>query len=183
MIGLAFSPDGRFIISGSEDATAKIWSPANPQPLGTLVAFNDGGDWLVITPAGLFDGSPDAWKSILWRFASNTFDVAPVEVFFNEFYYPGLLGDVLAGKRPNPTQDLARVDRRQPQVKLAMEGGRVASNQSVAARTVKIRVQVTEAPPDVNHPLASGARDVPLFRNGSLIKAWRGDVLTLASAA
>src|SRR5262249_4246983 len=40
------------------------------------------------------------------------------------------------------------------------------------------KVEVTEAPPDANHPAGSGARDVRLFRNGSLIKLWRGDVLT-----
>jgi hypothetical protein len=32
-------------------------------------------------------------------------------------------------------------------------------------------------PPDAAHPGAGGARDVRLFRNGSLVKIWRGDVL------
>src|SRR5262249_45887747 len=32
-------------------------------------------------------------------------------------------------------------------------------------------------PPDSNHPSGSGARDLRLFRNGALIKVWRGDVL------
>ena len=177
VVGLAFGQDGSFIVSGSEDATAKVWSPASSQPLATLVSFTDTGDWLVITPGGLFDGSSEAWKSILWRFAANTFDVAPVEAFFNEFYYPGLLADVIAGKRLNAVQDLARVDRRQPQVRLSLADDRASPNQPIASRTVKIRVQVTEAPPDARHAEASGARDVRLFRNGSLIRVWRGDVL------
>jgi WD40 repeat protein len=177
VVAIAFSPDGRFIISGSEDATAKIWSPTSAQPLCTLVSFNDGSDWLVITPEGLFDGSPEGWKSILWRFAANTFDVAPVEAFFNEFYYPGLLADVLAGKKPRATQSIAQVDRRQPQVKLALVDDRASADRAIASRKIKIRVQVSEAPPDANHPSGSGARDVRLFRNGSLIKAWRGDVM------
>jgi WD40 repeat protein len=177
VVAIAFSPDGRFIVSGSEDATAKIWSPNSAQPLCTLVSFNDGSDWLVITPEGLFDGSPEGWKSILWRFAANTFDVAPVEAFFNEFYYPGLLADVLAGKKPRATQSIAQVDRRQPQVKLALVDDRASADRAIASRKVKIRVQVSEAPPDANHPAGSGARDVRLFRNGSLIKAWRGDVM------
>ncbi|MEK6299571.1 MAG: caspase family protein [Acidobacteriota bacterium] len=177
VVGLAFSSNGRFIVSGSDDATAKIWSPANSQPLCTLVSFNDGDQWLAITPGGLFDGSPEAWKSILWRFATNMFDVAPVEAFFNEFYYPSLLADILAGKRPIATQDIAKVDRRQLPVKLSLADDRATPNQPIGSRTVKIRVQVSEAPPDAKHPEASGARDVRLFRNGSLIKAWRGDVL------
>ncbi len=114
---------------------------------------------------------------ILWRFAANTFDVAPVEAFFNEFYYPGLLADVLAGKRPRASQNISQVDRRQPRVKLALVGDRSSGDQPIASRNVKVRVEVTEAPPDASHPAGSGARDVRLFRNGLLIKVWRGDVL------
>ena len=177
VVAVAFSPDGRFIVSSGEDATAKIWSPESTQPLCTLASFNSGSGWLVISPDGLFDGSPEAWKSILWRFAGNTFDVAPVEAFFNEFYYPGLLADVLAGKRPRASQNIARVDRRQPQVKLALSDDRVSTDRAISSRKVKVRIQVTEAQPDAGHPAGSGARDVRLFRNGSLIKVWRGDVL------
>jgi uncharacterized caspase-like protein len=36
---------------------------------------------------------------------------------------------------------------------------------------------VAEAPADASRPTGSGARDVRLFRNGSLVKVWRGDVL------
>jgi hypothetical protein len=38
-------------------------------------------------------------------------------------------------------------------------------------------VEVAEAPPDKDHMAGSGARDVRLFRNGSLVKVWHGDVL------
>ncbi len=175
----AFSPNGRFIVSGGEDATTKIWSPDTSQPLATLLSLSDGAEWLVVTSEGLFDGSPDGWKSILWRFAANTFDVAPVEAFFNEFYYPGLLADVLAGKRPKAPHNIAQVDRRQPQVKLALADDSARANRrEIAARKIKIRVDVSEAAPDTAHPAGSGARDVRLFRNGSLLKAWRGDVLS-----
>jgi WD40 repeat protein/uncharacterized caspase-like protein len=183
VVTVAFSPNGRFIATGGEDATIKVWSPNSTQPLCTLVSFNDGGDWLVISPDGLFDGSPEAWKSILWRFAGNTFDVAPVEAFFNEYYYPGLLADVLANKRPGASQNISRVDRRQPLVKLALADDRVSSNRPIALRKIKIRLQVAEAPPDATHTMGSGVRDVRLFRNGSLIKVWRGDVLNSRSDA
>jgi WD40 repeat protein len=177
VIAVAFSPDGKFIVSGSEDASAKIWSPDQSQPLTTLVSFNEGADWLAVTPEGLFDGSPEAWKSILWRFAANTFEVRPVEIFFNEFYYPGLLADVLAGKKPPAAKSIAQVDRRQPQVKLSLVDDSLNGTRPIASRKIKIRVQVSEALPDATHRTGSGARDVRLFRNGALIKAWRGDAL------
>ncbi|HSB12375.1 MAG TPA: caspase family protein [Blastocatellia bacterium] len=177
VVALGFSPDGKFIVSGSEDATAKIWSRDSGELLSTVLSLDEKGEWLVIAPEGLFDGSPKAWKSILWRFAGNTFDVAPVEAFFNEFYYPGLLVDLLGGKKAKPSQNIEKVDRRQPQVKLAIADDRITKNLPVALRRVKIRIDVSEAPPDASHPSGSGVRDLRLFRNGSLIKVWRGDVL------
>jgi hypothetical protein len=44
---------------------------------------------------------------------------------------------------------------------------------------VTLRIEVSDASANKNAAsnAASGARDVRLFRNGSLIKAWRGDVL------
>ena len=40
-----------------------------------------------------------------------------------------------------------------------------------------MKLEVTEKPADKDHNAGSGARDVRLFRNGSLVKVWRGDVL------
>src|SRR5205085_10877078 len=140
--------------------------------LATLISVGDGGDWLVVTPDGLFDGSPAAWNQILWRFSQNTFDVAPVETFFNEFFYPGLLSDIAAGKRPVAPRDISVIDRRQPAVALSAGAGTAAP---VSSRTVGVSIQVKDAP--------AGAKDVRLFRNGSLVRVWRGDVLQGRPAA
>ena len=77
---------------------------------------------MVVTPQGLFDGTPVSWNQILWRYNQETFNVAPIEWFFNEFYYPGLLADIFAGKRPRVAQDVSKKDRRQPIVKLSLVG-------------------------------------------------------------
>ncbi|MFQ5927778.1 MAG: caspase domain-containing protein [Terriglobia bacterium] len=144
--------------------------------LATLVSFEAGG-WVVVSPEGLFDGSPAAWQQILWRFGGNTFDVAPPEVFFNEFYYPGVLADILKGKRPKAPRDISQLDRRQPEVKLSVASGQPSAKGSISSRTVRVKVEVAEVPADKAHPVGSGARDLRLFRNGSLVKVWRGDVL------
>ncbi|MGH9649713.1 MAG: hypothetical protein ACRD3I_04495, partial [Terriglobales bacterium] len=132
-------------------------------------------DWIVVTPDGLFDGTAQAaQKLIAWRFPGD--DTAPPEVFYNEFYYPGLLAEILAGKRPKAPRDFAQIDRRQPEIKLSLPA-QDASAKSVALRTIAVRVEVAEASTDKLHPQGSGARDVRLFRNGLLVKVWRGDVL------
>src|SRR6202008_285670 len=48
---------------------------------------------------------------------------------------------------------------------------------AIAARTIKIKIDITDAPADKDNPQGTGARDVRLFRNGSLVKVWHGDVL------
>jgi len=173
---VAFSADGRLLASGSNDTTVKFWNPSTGELLATAASFHDGREWLVTAPDGLFDGSPGAFARVRWRFSEDLFDTAAAEVFFSEFYFPGLLADALAGKRPKAPRDLAQIDRRQPEMMLAVVA-QPASQGPVASRTVMLKLELAEAPSDTQHPSGSGVRDVRLFRNGSLVKVWRGDVL------
>lgn len=169
---LAFSPNGDFLVSGSDDGSARVWRAKTGELLATMVNMNNGVDWLVVTPDGLFDGSPGGWNQILWRFSPTTFDVSPVEIFFNEFFHPGLLADIFAGRKLAVAADVSQKDRRQP--KLTLTAPEVTGS-NVGTRKIKVRVGIDNAP--------AGARDVRLFRNGSLVKSWRGDVLQNQSNA
>ncbi|HEY5883975.1 MAG TPA: caspase family protein [Pyrinomonadaceae bacterium] len=159
---LEFSPDGKLVVSGSDDGSTRLWNTQTGALLATLVTLNRGADWLVVSPNGLFDGSPGGWNQILWRFSPALLDVSPVEIFFNEYFHPGLLPDIVAGKNPTVAVDISRKDRRQPKVSLDV-------SDSPSERTAKVKINITDAP--------AGARDLRLFRNGSLVKVWRGDVL------
>jgi WD40 repeat protein/uncharacterized caspase-like protein len=170
---ITFSADGKLLVSGGIDASMKLWDVLAGKELASLFSL-DQQDWLVLTPDGLFDGSPAAWSQILWRFSANLFDVAPVELFFNEYYYPGLLADLYAGKRPSAPQNISQIDRRQPTLKLSVPGEQVAGAQ-IPSRTVTVEIGIGPAP--------AGAQDVRLFRNGALVKLWRGDVLKGQSRA
>ena len=175
-----FSPDSRLLASAGDDGSTFLWDANTGEHLLTLISLDDGGEWMVVTPQGLFDGTPASWNQILWRYNQDTFNVAPIEWFFNEFYYPGLLSDIFAGKRPRVAQDVSRKDRRQPIVKLSLASESASANNpatAIASRTLKVRVDVTDTPADKDNPQGAGARDVRLFRNGSLIKVWHGDVL------
>lgn len=163
---LAFSPDDRFLVSGSDDGSARLWNLQSGELLATLASLNGGKDWLVVTPSGLFDGSPGGWNQILWRFSPALGDISPVEIFFNEYFHPGLLADILAGKKLAVAADISQRDRRQPQLAISLSD---ASGSNVSTRTGKVRINISAA--------SAGAQDVRLFRNGSLVKRWRGDVL------
>mgnify|MGYP002784243792 CR=1 FL=1 len=170
---LNFSEDGNRVISAHEDGSLRIWNATNGELMATAVSIRESADWLVVTPEGLFDGSPEAWPQILWRFGKTTFNVSPVEIFFNEFFYPDLLSDVLAGKQPKPKNEITRLDRRQPQMRLLVgDETAVSTKPSVSnQQTITVKIEVSEA------ATGSGAQDVRLFRNGALFKIWRGDVL------
>jgi len=167
---VAFSSDGKLLVSGSDDGSARLWDVNSGETLATLVTLNGGADWLVVTPDGLFDGTPGAWSQILWRFSpDDIFDVAPVEIFFNEYFYPGLLSEIASGKRPRAARNVEQTDRRRPSLKLSRSAG-------ASGRTIKVKVEVSE-PASANQSTGAGARDVRLFRNGALVKVWRGDAL------
>ncbi len=169
-----FTPDSNLLASASDDGSTFLWDLKTGEHLLTLISLDDGGEWMVVTPQGLFDGTPVSWNQILWRYNQETFNVAPIEWFFNEFYHPGLLADIFAGKRPKVAQDVSKKDRRQPVVKLSLVG---PTAESVSTRTIKVKIDVSDAPADKDNPKGSGAQDVRLFRNGSLVKVWHGDVL------
>jgi len=173
--GLTFNQDGSLLFSGSDDGSTRIWDMRSGAELATLVSLKDGRDWLVATPDGLFDGTPFAWKQLNWRFDNNTFHLAPVEAYFNDFFYPGLLHEILEGKHPPPPEgkELAKRDRRRPSVTIDSESLATGSDPNL-----KIRVEVTEnieKPVNSSEPASGGAQDVRLFRNGVLVKVWRGD--------
>jgi WD40 repeat protein len=172
VVAIEFSPDGKFVVSGGEDGSARLWSVGTGALTATMVSLNKGEDWLVVTPDGLFDGSPAGWNQILWRFSQRLSDVSPVEIFFNEYFYPGLLSDILAGKTVKAAAgDIAQKDRRQAKLNLVVDNADTTA--AIATKIVNIHINITEA--------AAGARDVRLFRNGSLVKAWSGDVSTDSS--
>jgi WD40 repeat protein len=183
---LAFSPDTHWLVSGSEDGSTRLWNATTGEAAATLISLREssGGfageqtDWLIVASNGLFDGSPGAWNQILWRFDQNTLNVRPIEVFFNEFFYPGLLAEILAGTKTPAPRDITQIDRRQPTVMLALADEKLRPGNSVTVRDLAVKILVSEAPPDKDHTTGSGAQDVRLFRNGSLVKVWRYEVLS-----
>ncbi len=169
---VTFSPDGRTIATAGLGSRVRLMDVASRNELVSLISLA-ADEWIVVDPNGLFDGSPSAWDKIIWRFSSGLYDFVPIEAFFNDFYYPGLLADVFGRKNPRAPSDISNKDRRQPMLKLTLTD--IQSETALANRNLKVKIDISQAP--------AGARDVRLFRNGSLLKVWRGDVLKGQSSA
>lgn len=156
---IAFGRDGRWMVWAGSDGTVSLWDIRLRSVLGKMVSMRNE-NWLVVSPTGLFDGSPEAWERVVWRFSLELFDTAPVEAFFDEYFEPGLLAALLSGERPAAPVAIADRDRRQPRLS-------IAADRSADGKTILVRVSVIDAP--------AGARDVRLFRNGRLVRRWKGE--------
>ena len=97
----AYSPNGRWIATGSRDSTTRIWDVETGLWRASLISFGSGG-WAVIDPAGRYDASdPDNPAGLYWVLADEVIELRQLK---RRFYTPGLLGRILDG------EDLPAVD-------------------------------------------------------------------------
>jgi WD40 repeat protein len=89
---VAFSPDGGALVSSSWDRTVRLWDVATRTPRATLFR-SMSGDWVVTTPAGRVDGSPDAHSLIYWQVGDLQL---PGYVGWQRYHTPRLLAEPLA---------------------------------------------------------------------------------------
>lgn len=162
---LVFSPDDRWLASGSRDGAIRVWNWREARLAATLLSGPNLFDWLVYTPDGHFDGSPSMWSAVSWRLSAQTFQVLSAESAFRRLYRPGLLALVLSG-RTLPKIDLAGVNPDAPVVHLTRNDGPV-DDVPIDSRYVRLRLEVAD-------PAHAGIQDLRLFRNGKLVRIWRG---------
>ena len=100
---IAFSADGSTIVCGGGKGVILVCDAASRSVVARILRAGDGR-WLVITPEGLFDGTPSGNGLATWRLGNRSFAIDQLPI---PFRHEGLLQELLAGKRPKPKQELA----------------------------------------------------------------------------
>jgi WD40 repeat protein len=172
----ALTPTGSYLFVGTPEGTVLLYHLQTARKEATLSSEWIGTGWVVVAPNGLFDGSSSGMQDLLaWKFGPGMAGAGPIEMFLNEFYHPRLLSDVLAGKKARAPTRFELRDRRQPSLRLEILDP-IPIQESRDSEPVLVRIQAQESPADEQHRRGSGVRDVRLFRNGSLVRLWRGNL-------
>jgi WD40 repeat protein len=142
-----------------------IYDAANAKLLGNYFSFQNSKDWLVVTPDGRYDGTPEAFKKLYY--ISGT-EVLPLEALFEKFYTPGLYGMLVNGISPPPVDGNINNLKKAPTVKIQYENQQrnlhvendiPAYNTTVNTATLTISA---ECPSDA-------IAEIRLFHNGKVV--------------
>lgn len=164
---IALSPDERrLLISGR---IAELWDLTTRRQLCTLVQFKSGG-WAAVDADGRFDTDAlDGNPGLHWMMADDPLRALPLGVFARDYYEPGLMARLLAGKTFPPIRSLLDLNRVQPDVRIMSVTPTAAD-----ATRVDVTVEVARAERSFDRGgrvarMTSGAYDVRLFRDGQIV--------------
>ena len=138
-----FLPDGRIVWTVTADGTLRFWEATTGRELASLLVLPGGQDWLVLTPDGLFDGSEGAREKVTLRMPD--LSMVPIDRFFQDFYRPGLLAELLSGVRP--VAEVALGSSQPPLIKIVRPLGGDAD-----ADEVLVEVEVTDRGGGISGP-------------------------------
>jgi len=95
---VAFSFDDRQILSGSFDGTTRLWDIVTGKEITQFFSYD--GEWIVLTPDGYYNASPNGDKYLNVRVGSNVYGI---DQYRSTFYNPQIVEARLQG-RPDPVR-------------------------------------------------------------------------------
>jgi WD40 repeat protein len=90
---VAYSPDGKIIISCSSDSTTRLWDAVTGKEIAQFISFDDG-EWIVITPDGYYNASPGGDRYLNVRVGNNVYGI---DQYRAAFYKPNIVAARLGG--------------------------------------------------------------------------------------
>ena len=163
---VVFTPKGSVYLTIEGDQI-NIFLTETGKLLGTYYSFKDSKDWLVVTPDGRYDGSPDAFKRLYYV---KGVEVIALDALFEKFYTPGLYGMLIDGTPPAPIEDKDNINNLKPAPKVKIQYEVQNRNLTVdddipsytnTGGTAKLTVKAN-CPDD-------GVSEIRLYHNGKLV--------------
>jgi WD40 repeat protein len=166
--------DSSLIAVSFSDGLVELWDSKQRVRIASI-SFTSRPGWIAATPDGLLDVSESAWRDAIWRLDGSTLKHAPIEQFFRDFYYPGLVSDLLSGIRPSTSLQMAKLDRETPSVEIScasVEKGTLelvpGQDMRVSPPIAHLRIQATPSEP------SRSIYDLRLTKNDALVRQWQG---------
>jgi WD40 repeat protein len=91
---VAFSANGRTIASGSDDNTTRIWDISIGKEIAQFIVFSDG-EWVVITPDGYYNASPNGDQYLNVRVGNNVYGI---DQYRSTYFKPAIVEARLSGR-------------------------------------------------------------------------------------
>ena len=150
---VAFSSAGRHILSSSVDGTTRLWDISTGKEIAQFISFTDG-EWIVITPEGYFNASPNGAKHLNVRVGNNVYSI---DNFYEKFFKPVYVASVLQGKKVEAVADIRKGILTPPDVRITSP----EPNKEFSADTIAITVSAKDT--------GGGIDEIRLYHNGKAI--------------
>lgn len=83
--GLAFSPDGRFLVTVSYDGTLRLWKAGTGEPVATLIPTKGPtDDFAIVTPGGYYASSKTGADNVHYLLNDHVYRFQQFDVRFNQ---------------------------------------------------------------------------------------------------
>lgn len=133
--------------------------------VGEVTSFNNRG-WMVTTPNGIYDSdTPGNIKGASWVLSDEPLKTYPVELFLKQKYEPRLLARILGNESFEQNENLAEVNRIQPNVTIESIKGNDDG-------TVNVEVLLTRGSGETNIHNNADIYDLRLFRDEKQVNAF-----------
>jgi WD40 repeat protein len=150
---LDMTPDGKFLCSGSIDGTTRFWDTETGKEVAQFISFKDG-EWIVITPKGYFNASPNGAKYINVKVGNQVYSI---DNFHEKYFNPAYVASVLQGKTVETTDDIRKGITPPPLVQIR------SPHPNTEFKEEEITITISAA------DMGGGIDEIRLYHNGKVV--------------